>query len=303
MQIGFIGLGRMGLNMGARLVQNNIKVIGFAPHAESVKTAEKKGIQGAYSLEELVKKLKPPRIIWLMVPAGEAAEDMIVKLSSLLEKNDIVIDGGNSLYKDSMRRALQLEDKGIFFLDVGVSGGIWGLKNGYCMMVGGNEKIFEKIKPILKILAPKNGYSLVGSNGAGHFVKMVHNGIEYAMLQAYGEGFEIIKAKQEFAVDLSKLAHLWNQGSVIRSWLLELAENVFKEDPNLDSVLGYVEDSGEGRWTVAEAITEDVPAPTIALSLFERFHSRQAESFSAKVIAALRKAFGGHRTKGKENES
>ncbi len=303
MQIGFIGLGRMGLNMSTRLVQNNIEVIGFAPHAESIKRAEKQGIQGVYSLKELVEKLKPPGIIWLMVPAGEATEDTIVKLSSLLEKNAIVIDGGNSLYKDSMRRALQLEDKGISFLDVGVSGGIWGLKNGYCMMVGGKEKVFKKIEPILKILAPKNGYALIGPNGAGHFVKMVHNGIEYAMLQAYGEGFEIIKAKQEFAVDLGKLAHLWNQGSVIRSWLLKLAENVFKEDPNLDSVLGYVEDSGEGRWAIAEAITEDVPAPAITLSLFERFHSRQAESFSAKVIAALRKAFGGHRTKGNKNET
>jgi len=306
MQIGFIGLGKMGLNMVTRLVQNKIDVIGHARTTESIDAAKKKGVKGAYSLKELVRATgwspKTPRIIWLMIPAGQPTEDTINKLMPLLNKGDIVIDGGNSLYKDSIRRAQLLGDSGIHFLDIGVSGGIWGLKIGYCMMIGGEKNIFKKVEPALKVLAPKDGYALVGPNGAGHFVKMIHNGIEYAMLQAYGEGFEIIKAKPNFVVDLGQVSHLWNQGSVIRSWLLELAEDVFKQDPNLDSVLGYVEDSGEGRWTVAEAITESVPAPAITLALFERFHSRQAESFSAKVIAALRKAFGGHKIKGTEDE-
>ena len=306
MEIGFIGLGKMGLNMVTRLVQHKIDVVGFAPHKESVDAAKKISAKGAYSIEELVGATggspKSPRIIWLMVPAGQATEDTINKLMPLLDNGDIVIDGGNSFYKDSIRRAQLLDTKGINFLDIGVSGGIWGLKIGYCLMAGGDKKIFTKVEPVLKILAPKDGYALVGPNGAGHFVKMVHNGIEYAILEAYGEGFEIIQAKPEFAINLDQITHLWNQGSVIRSWLLELAENIFKKDPNLDSVLGYVEDSGEGRWTIAEAITESVPAPAITASLFERFHSRQAESFSAKVIAALRNEFGGHKIKGPDNE-
>jgi 6-phosphogluconate dehydrogenase len=301
MEIGFIGLGKMGLNMVTRLVQHKIDVVGFAPHKESVDAAKKIGAKPAYSIKELVGSTKSPRIIWLMVPAGQPTEDTINQLTPLLNKNDIVIDGGNSFYKDSIRRAQLLDTKGIHFLDIGVSGGIWGLKIGYCMMAGGDKKIFKQLEPALKILAPKDGYALVGPNGAGHFVKMVHNGIEYAMLQAYGEGFEIIKAKQDFTVDLGQIAHLWNQGSVIRSWLLELTENVFKKDPNLDSVLGYVEDSGEGRWSIAEAISESIPASAITASLFARFHSRQAESFSAKVIAALRNEFGGHKIKETEH--
>ncbi|MEE8329581.1 MAG: decarboxylating 6-phosphogluconate dehydrogenase, partial [Thermodesulfovibrionia bacterium] len=235
--------------------------------------------------------------IWIMVPAGKATEETINKIAPLLEKGDILVDGGNSFYKDSIRRAGWLEKNGISFLDAGTSGGIWGLKIGYCLMIGGNAEAFVKVEPVFKTLAPENGYAHVGPSGAGHFVKMVHNGIEYAMLQGYAEGFEIMNVKQEFNLDLERISNLWNHGSVIRSWLLELAENAFKKDSRLDSIRGYVEDSGEGRWTVAEAIEKNVPAPVITLSLLQRFCSRQEESFSAKVIAALRNEFGGHEVK------
>jgi len=294
MRIGFVGLGRMGMNMVERLLKGGHKIVAYARTVESVEKAKKKGAIGTTSLQDLVNKLNTPRIIWLMVPAGKATEDVINAIASLLKKGDIVIDGGNSFYKDSMRRAQELKKRGISFLDVGTSGGIWGLKYGYCMMVGGDRKTFKKVEPIIKTLAPEDGYAHVGPNGAGHFVKMVHNGIEYALLQGYAEGFEIMNAKKEFNLDLYKIARLWNHGSVIRSWILELAERVFKKDPRLDSILGFVEDSGEGRWTVAEAIERDVPAPLITLSLLERFRSRQMDSFSAKVIAALRNEFGGH---------
>jgi 6-phosphogluconate dehydrogenase len=234
-----------------------------------------------------------------MVPSGDPTEETISSLASLLEAGDILIDGGNSLYKDSMTRAQALKAKGISLLDAGTSGGVWGLKIGYCLMIGGEEAVFKKMEPIFETLAPDDGYAYVGPSGAGHFVKMVHNGVEYALLQGYAEGFEIMHAKKEFGLDLEKIAHLWNQGSVIRSWLLELAENAFEKDPGLGSIRGYVEDSGEGRWTVAEAIENDVPAPLITLSLLERFRSRQDESFGAKVIAALRNEFGGHGVKKK----
>jgi len=299
MKVGFVGLGRMGANMVKRLLRDKHEIVGFDPNDSARKEVEKHGATTATSLNELVDKLKPPRVFWVMVPAGKITETTIEALKDLLQKEDIVIDGGNSFYKDSMRRAKDLQEKGIHFLDAGTSGGIWGLKIGYCLMIGGEKSIFKKVEPVFKTLAPENGYAYMGPSGSGHFVKMVHNGIEYAMLQAYAEGFEIMKAKKEFALDFSKISNLWNHGSVIRSWLLELAESAFGKDPHLGSIKGFVEDSGEGRWTVAEAISEDVPAPTITLSLLERFRSRQPESFSAKVIAALRNEFGGHAVKKK----
>ncbi len=297
MKIGLIGLGKMGGNMVQRLLNDGHEVVAYARTAETVRKIEKKGAVGADSLQDMVDKLKKPRVIWIMVPAGKATEETINKTAPLLEKGDILVDGGNSFYKDSIRRAEGLEKNGISLLDTGTSGGIWGLKIGYCLMIGGNPEAFLKVEPVFKTLAPENGYAYVGPRGAGHFVKMVHNGIEYAMLQGYAEGFEIMNAKQEFNLDLEKISNLWNHGSVIRSWLLELAENAFKKEPRLDSIRGYVEDSGEGRWTVAEAIEENVPAPVITLSLLQRFRSRQEESFGAKVIAALRNEFGGHEVK------
>ena len=297
MEIGFVGLGKMGSSMVERLLKDGHEIVVFDLGKEAIESMQKKGAEGADSLEELIKKLKPPRAIWIMVPSGKPTEDTIGSLASLLKKDDILIDGGNSFYKNSMRMAQNLKEKGIYFLDVGTSGGVWGLTIGYCLMIGGEEDAFKKIEPIFKTLAPEDGYAHVGPSGAGHFVKMVHNGIEYALLQAYAEGFEIMEAKKEFELNLEKIANLWNQGSVIRSWLLELAQDAFKKDGHLSSIQGFVADSGEGRWTVAEAIGEDVPAPIITLSLLERFRSRQKESFSAKVIAALRNEFGGHGVK------
>jgi 6-phosphogluconate dehydrogenase len=297
MKIGFVGLGKMGMNMVQRLLNDGHEIIAYARTDETVKKAEEKGAVGADSPEDIASKLERPRIVWLMVPAGKATEETLNRFSGLLDEGDILIDGGNSFYKDSIRRAEKLKERKISFLDAGTSGGIWGLKIGYCMMIGGGKEVFEKVEPIFRSLAPENGYALVGPNGAGHFVKMVHNGIEYAMLQAYAEGFEILNAKKEFKLDLHRISGLWNQGSVVRSWLLELAESAFEKDAKLDSIKGYVEDSGEGRWTIAEAIENNVPAPVITQSLFERFHSRQDESFSAKVIAALRNEFGGHAVK------
>lgn len=301
MKIGFVGLGKMGLNMVTRLIQGGHEVVVYNRSPEKIKQAEAIGAIGTSSLEALVEKLPFPKIVWLMIPAGQPTIDHVEKISNLLHPGDILIDGGNSYYKNSIKAAEFLKQKQIHFLDVGVSGGIWGLKIGYCVMVGGDKKDFEYVSPLLKTLAPENGFAHVGPNGAGHFTKMIHNGVEYAMLQAYAEGFEIMAAKSEFNLDLKKISHLWNQGSVVRSWLLELAENVFSEDPTLKSIKGFVEDSGEGRWTVQEAIDNSVPAPTITLALLERFRSRQEESFGNKFIAALRNAFGGHAVK-KEGE-
>jgi 6-phosphogluconate dehydrogenase len=300
MKAGFVGLGRMGGNMVRRLLSKGHEIVAFAPHEESRKEVEKYGALGVGSLPELTTKLSPPRVVWVMVPSGAITEETIRTLMAHLKRGDILIEGGNSFYKDSMQRAEFLKEKGIAFLDVGTSGGIWGLEKGYCLMIGGEREIFEKVEPLFKALAPEDGYAYVGLNGAGHFVKMIHNGIEYAMLQAYGEGFEIMHAKKEFNLDLRKVSNLWNHGSVIRSWLLELAENVFQREPHLESIRGYVEDSGEGRWTIYEAIEQNVPAPGITLSLLDRFRSRQEESFSAKVIAALRNEFGGHPMKKRE---
>ncbi len=296
---GLVGLGVMGENLILNIEGNGFSVSVFnRTYAKTEKfingRAAGKNIKGFENIKDFVESIKTPRKIMLLVKAGDAVDSTIENLIPYLEKDDIIIDGGNSFYKDSMRRAEGLKKRGVSFLDVGTSGGIWGLKIGYCMMIGGDKNVFDKVEPVFKTLAPENGYAHVGPHSAGHFVKMIHNGIEYAMLQGYAEGFEIMNAKKEFNLDLHKIADLWNNGSVIRSWLLELAESAFQKDPNLDSIRGYVEDSGEGRWTVAEAIEEDVPAPVITLSLLERFRSRQEESFSAKVIAALRNEFGGH---------
>ncbi|HEU5376508.1 MAG TPA: decarboxylating 6-phosphogluconate dehydrogenase [Ktedonobacteraceae bacterium] len=297
MDIGFIGLGRMGANMVRRLLRDKHRVVAWNRTAAKTDEIVSEGAEGAYSIPELVEKLPTPRIIWVMVPSGQATDDMINEVAPLLAKGDIIIDGGNSNYKDSIRHGQELSAKGFQFMDAGTSGGIWGLKVGYCLMVGGEKATFEHVEPLLKTLAPPDGYLHCGPYGAGHFVKMVHNGIEYGMLQAYGEGFEILKASQ-YELDLHKVAHLWNQGSVVRSWLLELAEDAYqKNGSDLGKIRGYVNDSGEGRWTVQQAIDTDVPAPVITLSLLERFRSRQDESYTAKVIAALRNEFGGHEVK------
>lgn len=297
MKIGFVGLGKMGANMTERLLGGGHEVTAYDLNANARAAARRKGAKTADSLEELVRALPVPRLVWVMVPSGAPTEATVSALAGLLEKGDILIDGGNSRYKDSMERGLKLKEKGISFLDAGTSGGIWGLKEGYCLMVGGDEAAFRTAEPAFKTLAPENGYARVGPSGAGHYVKMVHNGVEYALLEAYAEGFEIMQAKKEFALDLGAISALWNRGSVVRSWLLELAESAFEKDPGLASVKGYVDDTGEGRWTVLEALEENVPAPAITLSLLQRVRSRQQESFGAKVIAALRNAFGGHAVK------
>ena len=296
MQLGLIGLGRMGSGMTLRLLQGGHQVMVYDRVAAAGAALAGKGATVTGSLEDLGQKLKAPRILWLMIPAGPPVDDTIQRLSGTLSPGDIIIDGGNSNYKDSIRRAETLRSQQIEFLDVGVSGGIWGLKVGFNLMVGGNQAVFKQAEPIFQTLAPADGYAYVGSSGAGHYAKMVHNGIEYSMLQSYAEGFEILKAAP-FGFDLAQLARLWNHGSVIRSWLLELAQNAFERDPELSRIRGYVEDSGEGRWTLEEAIDHAVPAPALAMSLFMRYRSRQDDSFSAKVLAALRNEFGGHRVK------
>ena len=294
MEIGLYGLGRMGGNMVRRLIRSGEhQVVAGNRSPGPVDEAVSEGAEGAYSMEEMVEKLAPPRAIWTMVPAGNATEQTLLNFAELMDEGDILIDGGNSYFRDSIRRAEMLRKRGLRFLDAGTSGGIWGLEVGYCLMVGGDADAYEHVEPALKTLAPPNGYAYLGDAGAGHFTKMVHNGVEYGMLQAYAEGFEILQ-KSRYDFDLRAISSLWNQGSVVRSWLLELAERAFERDTNLDSIRGYVEDSGEGRWTVIEAINEDVPAATIAGSLFARFASRQDDSFAMKVIAALRGEFGGH---------
>jgi len=296
MELGMIGLGRMGANMTERLVRGGHRVIGYDQSADAVQRVVDQGAVGAHSLADCVRQLGLPRAVWLMVPSGAAVDQTIEQLLPSLTAGDIIIDGGNSNYKDSVRRADHLKRQGLHFVDAGTSGGIWGLKVGYCMMIGGDKESVARLEPIFKTLAPPDGFLHVGPSGAGHFVKMIHNGIEYGMLQAYGEGFELLNASQ-FDLDLGKIAHLWNQGSVVRSWLLELCESALQKDPKLSSIKGYVEDSGEGRWAAAEAIEKSVPAPVLTLSLFARFASRQQDSFSAKVIAALRNEFGGHAVK------
>ena len=298
MEVGFIGLGRMGLAMVERLAKRRHRVVAYDQDAEKVKAVRRKGARPANSLGGLLNQLRKPRVVWLMVPAGAPVAAVLRNLDAHLEAGDIVIDGGNSFYRDSMERAATLKEQGIHFLDVGTSGGIWGLKMGYCLMIGGDTRAFKRAQPLFKTLAPKDGYAHVGPSGAGHFTKMVHNAIEYGMLEAYGEGFELMH-QSEFGLDLHQLARLWNQGSVVRSWLLELTEAALARDPKLDKIRGYVEDSGEGRWSITDSVERGVPMPAIALSLYARFRSRQKESFSAKVIAALRQQFGGHAVKPK----
>ena len=294
MEIGLYGLGRMGANMVRRLVRSGEhRVVAGNRSPGPVDEVVTEGSEGAYSMEEMVEKLSPPRAIWTMVPAGDITEGTLLEFAGMMDEGDILIDGGNSYFRDSIRRAEMLHDRGLRFLDAGTSGGIWGLQVGYCLMVGGDADAFGHVEPTLKTLAPPDGYLYAGGAGAGHFVKMVHNGVEYGMLQAYAEGFELMQ-KSQYDLDLHAVSHLWNQGSVVRSWLLELAESAFEKDANLASIRGYVEDSGEGRWTVLEAINESVPANAIAGSLFARFASRQDDSFAMKVIAALRGEFGGH---------
>lgn len=296
MQIAMIGLGRMGGNMVRRLLRGNHEVVVYDRDAAAVEKLVGEGAKGATSLADLVSKLKAPRAAWVMVPSGAPTQATIDELAGLMEKGDIVIDGGNSNFRDSMRRSAELEKKGLRFLDVGTSGGIWGLEVGYCMMIGGDKGAYEHVLPGLVTLAPKDGCAYFGKAGAGHFAKMVHNGVEYAMMQSYAEGFELMKAS-EFGYDLREVTHVWNQGSVVRSWLLELCERAFVKDPELKQLKAYVDDSGEGRWTVDEAVAHAVPVPTIAASLFARFTSRQESSFAMRVLAALRNEFGGHAVK------
>jgi 6-phosphogluconate dehydrogenase len=291
--IGMIGLGRMGANMTQRLIEGGHRVVVTDLNPAAVSAAGKAGAAAASSLDDLVATLAPRRAIWIMVPSGDPVQATVDALERLLAPGDIVVDGGNSNYHDSMRRAEQLHARGIEFVDCGTSGGIWGLREGFCLMAGGSRDAFAHIEPALRTLAPPDGYAHVGPSGAGHFTKMVHNGIEYGMMAAYGEGFELL-AGSRFDLDLRQVAALWNHGSVVRSWLLELTERAFERDPRLEHIRGYVEDSGEGRWTVEEAIEQRVPLPVITLSLMRRFASRQDASFSAKVQAALRNEFGGH---------
>ncbi len=296
MELGMVGLGRMGGNMVQRLLNGGHRVVTYDRSAEAVNTSKSQGAVGASSLEDLAGQLSQPRAVWMMVPAGPPTEDTIDSLIPLLSAGDTVLDGGNANYKDSMRRAERLAGHGIDFMDVGTSGGIWGLAEGYSLMIGGEKHVYQRLEPIFQTLAPgmDQGLSHVGPAGAGHFVKMVHNGVEYGLMQAYAEGFEIMEAKKEFGLDLGQIAQGWRHGSVVRSWLLDLAAAALEEDPNLDNLEAYVDDSGEGRWTVQESIDLAVPAPVITLSLQQRFRSRQDGPFGVKMLAALRQQFGGH---------
>jgi 6-phosphogluconate dehydrogenase len=297
MRLAMIGLGRMGGNMSERLMKDGHQVVVYDRSADAIARYVSMGATAANGPGEITSKLQAPRIVWIMVPSGKPVDDTIASLVPGLSKGDVIIDGGNSNFHDSMRRAADLQSKGIQFIDCGTSGGVWGLANGYCLMIGASPDAFKLCEPIFKTLAPPDGYAHVGPPGSGHYVKMIHNGIEYGMLQAYAEGYEILHASKDFRLDLHKIAAVWNHGSVVRSWLNELAELAFERDGDLADLRGYVEDSGEGRWTVQEAIDLDVPAPVITLSLLARLRSRQPDSFSAKVIAALRNEFGGHAVK------
>jgi 6-phosphogluconate dehydrogenase len=295
MRLAMVGLGRMGLNMARRLIRGGHQVVAFNRSPDKVELLAREGAVPAFSLQEAAAKLDPPRVIWLMLPAGEVVDQHIEQFSQWLEPDDVIIDGANSNYHDDLRRAAALEPRKIRYLDAGVSGGVWGLDQGFCLMVGGDRSVFDRIQPIFETLAPPAGFMYCGPTGAGHFVKMVHNGIEYALMEAYGEGFDLLKnSDYGHGMDLGRVAHLWNQGSVIRSWLLELLEQALAQDPDLASVSGPVADSGEGRWTVIEAVEKGVATPVIAQSLWRRFESRQADSFSNRVLNAMRHQFGGH---------
>jgi 6-phosphogluconate dehydrogenase len=300
MEIAIIGLGKMGGNMAERLLEAGLQVVGLDRSTELTRAlADEHGLKPAYSTAELVSLLHPPRAVWVMVPSGQATEEVIQELAGLLSGGDIILDGGNTFYKDDIRRAEMLKARGISYLDVGTSGGIWGLAEGYSLMIGGEAEVVEQLRQLFETLAPApdRGWGRVGPVGAGHFVKMVHNGIEYGLMQAYAEGFEIMHAKGAFQLDLEQVARIWSSGSVVRSWLLDLTANALHADQDLTHLKGWVEDSGEGRWTVAEAIDLNVPAPIITLSLQQRLISRQDESYAAKLLAALRNQFGGHAVK------
>ena len=300
MDVGIIGLGRMGANMARRLAQGGHRVVVNNRSRGPIDELAEEGAEAAYTVEELVQKLASPRAIWIMLPAGDVTESMIQELIPLLDKDDTIIDGGNTNWHDDRRRAAMLAAHGLNYVDQGTSGGIWGLQVGYCLMVGGERRVVERIEPALLTLAPENGYAHVGPVGAGHYVKMIHNGVEYGLMQAYAEGFELLQSHPDYDFDLVQISSVWQHGSVVRSWLLELAHDAFTKDPGLESIRGWVADSGEGRWTVQAAIDQDVPAPVITLSLMQRFVSRQEESFGAKVLAALRAEFGGHAVKSAE---
>ncbi len=293
MEIGFIGLGKMGMNMVTRLRQGDHRVIAFDRAQDLITQAEGTGAIGASSLKDLISKLAKPRAVWVMVPSGAPTEETIQTLAGILDPDDVIIDGGNTKFHDDVRRAADLKPKQIHYVDAGTSGGIWGLQIGYCLMVGGDKEIINRLGPIFTTLAPEDGWAHVGAHGAGHYVKMVHNGIEYSMMQGYAEGFELM-SKSDYNLDLPNIADLWMHGSVVRSWLLELGAGALKDDPKLEGLKGYVQDSGEGRWMLMEALDKDVPVPTLSTALFTRFRSRQEESFAEKMLAALRNAFGGH---------
>ena len=299
MELGMIGLGRMGGNMAQRLLTGGHRLVAYDPQEHAVAAVTEQGAVGASSIVELVENLSSPRAVWVMVPSGQPTEDAIDSVADALSTGDAVLDGGNSNYKDSVRRAAAARERGLDFLDVGTSGGVWGLTEGYSMMIGGDSDAFARLEPVFQTLAPAadKGYGHVGPAGSGHFVKMVHNGIEYGLMQAYAEGFELMKAKQEFGLDLSQIAELWRHGSVVRSWLLDLTAEALREDQTLEGIQAYVEDSGEGRWTVEESIDLGVPIPVIALSLQARFRSRQDQPYGAKILAAMRNQFGGHAVK------
>ena len=301
MELGMIGAGRMGSNMARRLLKGGHAVTAWDPVKEAVDAIAADGATVAESIADLISKLKSPRAIWLMVPSGEPTETTINDVAGQLNKGDTIIDGGNSNYKDSMRRAKALSHYGIAFLDVGTSGGIWGLAEGYCLMVGGEKAAYERMEPVFQTLSPspKQGYGYVGPSGSGHFVKMVHNGIEYGLMQAYAEGFELMQAKQEFGLDLHQIAQIWRYGSVVRSWLLDLTATALEDDPQLGGLEAYVDDSGEGRWMVQESIDLSVPIPVITQALQARFRSRQPQPFGVKLLSALREQFGGHSIKRK----
>jgi 6-phosphogluconate dehydrogenase len=297
MRIGFIGLGRMGANMVRRLLRDGHEIVAYNRTPEKTREIATEGAEAAFSIEELVAKLEKPRVAWVMVPAGDATEAQIAELLEHLEPGDTIVDGGNTNFHDDVRRHAALAAKGIRYVDAGTSGGIWGLANGFCMMVGGEREAVEPLEPVFRSLAPEGGYLHAGGPGAGHYVKMIHNGIEYGLMQAYAEGFEILHAS-DYKLDLAAIADLWMHGSVVRSWLLELAGRAFTANgQDLEHLKGWVADSGEGRWTVAEAIDRDVPAPVITTALLTRFRSRQQDSYGAKVLAALRNEFGGHAVK------
>jgi 6-phosphogluconate dehydrogenase len=294
MDVAMVGLGRMGANMARRLLRGGHRVVVWNRTFEKAQELEAEGAQAVRELDALPAALPVPRVVWLMLPQGQPTQDAIDELVPLLAPGDILVDGGNSPYQDDVRRGADLTARGVRYLDAGTSGGVWGLEVGYCLMVGGDKSAYDQVEPLLATLAPPgHGYGYMGGHGAGHFVKMVHNGIEYGMMQAYAEGFELLEAS-DWELDLAAIADLWNQGSVVRSWLLELAADALRKDPGLEHITGYVEDTGEGRWTVEQAIERAVPMPVIAMSLFMRFRSRQTDSFAGKVLAALRNEFGGH---------